>query len=474
MRGCRTGGIRGIDVKNLTRKDTVNVKTDFVHQGEFDNMAGQVQSFPIERIHLFAENPRHGKITDPQEIINHLLQDEQVFELAKSIAERTANPLELIGVVRIDDEDDSGEPTYEVWEGNRRICAMMLLNDPDKAPLKWRKRFEELSNDVELIETVDGRVFDDHEELRFWMRNIHNGLQGGRGRKDWGPDEQHRDNPTRKNAIAFELLERAEAAGLITGTQRKGSLTTLQRYVEKPALRTILQVDDSDPADVKFGRSPEDFDKLLAQLIKDLLCKEISSRKNEDHATTYADSLESNAGVKTPTDDDDADEGDLNPSGDGGSGDGGDDSVGDDQGGQPRPKPLTKVKSNRQLAKAIKQSGNEKLLDLFHSITSISAKSHPLLIAIGVWALLETCAKFCGANEDLSFIDFFSKGKMGQMGIAKKKAGTIHDAFVRLAKGGNATKHDAVSANFDFRSIINDMETVSEVVARVLNAREND
>jgi hypothetical protein len=444
-------------------------------EGAVDFMAGKFQSFPIERIHLFAENPRHGKITDPDQIIKHLLQDEQVFELAKSIAEKTANPLELIGVVRIDDEDDRGEPTYEVWEGNRRVCAMMLLNDPDKAPSKWRKRFEELSNGVELIETVDGRVFDDHEELRFWMRNIHNGLQGGRGRKDWGPDEQHRDNPTKKNAIAFELLERAEAAGLITATQRKGSLTTLQRYVEKPALRAILQADDSDPANVKFGRSTGVFDKLLAQLIKDLLSKEISSRKNEDHAIAYAETLESNAGVQAATDEDETvDDDGVGPSSGGERGDGGDDDVGDDEGGEPRPKPLTKVKSNRQLAKAIRQSGNEKLANLFHSVTSINAKSHPLLIAIGVWALLETCAKFCGANEDVPFIDFFSKGKMGQMGIAKKKAGTIHDAFVRLAKGGNATKHDAVSADFDFRRIINDMEVVSEVVARALCECEND
>ena len=212
-----------------------------------------------------------------------------------------------------------------------------------------------------------------------------------------------------------------------------------------------MRADDNEPTNVKFGRSSGDFDKLLAQLIKDLLSKEISSRKNEDHAIAYAVTLESNAGVKTSVDEgEDAGDDESNPSGVGGSGDGDDDNGGDDKADGPRPKPLTKVKSNRQLARAIKQSGNEKLIDLFHSITSISAKSHPLLIAIGVWAFLESCAKFCGANEDVPFINFFSTGKMGKMGIAKKKANTIHDAFVRLAKGGNATKHDAVSADFDF------------------------
>ena len=432
-------------------------------------MAGKFQSFPIERIHLFAKNPRHGKITDPDKIVEHLLQDEQVFELARSIAEKTANPLELIGVVRIDDENDSGEPTYEVWEGNRRVCAMMLLNDPDNAPAKWRKRFEELSKNVELIETVDGRVFDDHDELRFWMRNIHNGAQGGRGRKDWGPDEQHRDNPTRKNAIAFELLEQAEARSLITSAQRKNTLTTLQRYVEKPALRQILQADDSDPANVKFGRAKADFEKLLRQLIKDLISKEISSRKNESHAMEYAETLESAAGVESVDEDEPLDGDGSDDNGDTGSGspeaaDGND----EEDEGTPRPKPPTKIKRNRELAKAIENVGSDKLANLYHSVTTINAKTHPQLVAVGVWALLETCGRVCGATEKNAFNHYFSKGMMGQMGIAKRAADAISDGLERLAKGGNTTKHDAISGTFDHRSLINDMERVSSFIAKAL------
>jgi hypothetical protein len=432
-------------------------------------MASEFQSFPIERIHLFAENPRHGKISDPDKIIKHLLHDEQVFELAKSIAERTANPLELIGVVRIDDKDDSGEPTYEVWEGNRRVCAMMLLNDPDKAPPKWRKRFEELSKDVDFIETVEGKVFDDHEELRFWMRNIHNGAQGGRGRKDWGPDEQHRDNPTRKNAIAFELLERAEAADLITSSQRTGSLTTLQRYVEKPALRQILQTDDSDPANVKFGRAKAYFDKLLKQLIEDLIAGVISSRKNESQVTEYAETLESAAGV-IPIDEDDEGDGDDTGPGDGGGPGDGDVDEDDDEDDKPRPKPLTKIKPDKELTKTIKKTGNDKLANLYHSITSVNARSHPQLIAVGAWSFLESSAKVCGACEKVPFIDFFSKGNMPKWGFKGRAAGAIHDALVRLSKGGNTTKHDAISASFDHRSIINDMATVSALIATALSA----
>ena len=429
-------------------------------------MASEFQSLPIERIHLYTENPRHGKITDPDKIISYLLRDEQVFELAKSIAERTANPLELIGVVRIDDEDDSGEPTYEVWEGNRRVCAMMLLNDPDKAPAKWRRRFEELSKDVELIETVDGKVFDDHKELRFWMRNIHNGAQGGRGRKDWGPDEQHRDNPTKKNAIAFALLELAETAGLITSSQRKGNLTTLQRYVEKDALKAILKADDSDPASVKFSRPKAEFDKLVKQIIEDLIAKEISSRKNEDLVIKYAETLEDRAGVEPSDEDEESDDDDPGAGDRSGPSDG--DKDDDDEEDKPRHKPPTKIKPNKELTKAIRKTGNDKLANLYYSITSVNAKSHPQLIAVGAWSFLETSAKVCGAGENVPFKDFFSKGNMPNWGFKGKAAGAIHDALVQLSKGGNTTKHDAISATFDHRSIINDMATVSALIATAL------
>ena len=438
--------------------------------GGVGTMASEFQSLPIERLHLFTENPRHGKITDPDKIISYLLREEQVFELARSIAERTANPLELVGVVRIDDEDDSGEPTYEVWEGNRRVCAMMLLNDPDKAPAKWRKRFEELSKDFELIETVDGRVFDDHEELRFWMRNIHNGAQGGRGRKDWGPDEQHRDNPTRKNAIAFELLERAEAAGLVTSSQRKGSLTTLQRYVEKPALRQILQANDSDPANVKFGRAKADFDNLLKQMIEDLTAGVISSRKNEGQVIEYAETLESAAGVEPVDEDELSDADDSEDAGDTGFDSPDADGSDDEDEDRPRPKPPTKIKRNRELVKAIEKLGSDKLANLYHSITIINAKTHPQLVAVGAWSLLETCAAICGATEQNAFNHYFSRGMMGRMGIAKRTAGAVSDALEHLAKGGNTTKHDAIAGTFDYRSLINDMERVSSFIAKALNA----
>jgi hypothetical protein len=420
-------------------------------------MAGPVIDIPIDRIHLYEENPRHGQMTDPDEIIEYLLSSDQ------SIAEHETNPLELIGVVRLDDEDDTGEPTYEVWEGNRRVCAIMLLNDPELAPSRYRQRFEELAATHEPIQSIEGRVFDNRDELRFWMRNIHDGVQDGVGRKPWGPDEQHRDNPTRKNAIAFTLLEMAEEAGLITKSQRGGKLTTLQRYVGNPAIRDILLANDDDPANVVFGRTDAAMEKLLARLIDDLLSRNISSRHNEDEIIEYARSLEENAGV-TDADNEEPESGeDAEP-------DDNDDDEADDGPAPPPPPAPTKVRWNSNLQLAINNSENQKLIRLYRSITTVSARTHTQLVAVGSWSLIETIAKICGANDDTSFDSFFSTQRLqNNYGLTRDNARTVQSRLRLISQNGNATKHHAISATFDYSQLIVDMSTVSDMLATALN-----
>lgn len=453
-------------------------------------MAGPVISIPIDRIHLYEENPRHERMTDPEKIRAYLCKDEQVLELAQSISAKRTNPLELIGVVRIDEEHETGEPTYEVWEGNRRVCALQLLNDPELAPAKWKKRFKDLAASMEPIKEVEGRVFEDRAELRFWMQNIHNGAQEGRGRKDWGPDEQHRDNPTRKNAIAFDLLERAQRAGLISKDDREGKLTTLQRYVGSKHLRPVLRADDTDPGNVVYNRPDKDLTKLLRVLIRDLKDGEITSRKNDTHIAAYAARLEEKAGLSSKA---------LPPSTfppveeqGGGSpkpyfGEpgavttGGTDVVippsappAPDDAPLRRPKAASpnKVKQNQELHFTIEGLAHQKLAHLYYSICRVSVKDHAPLIAIGCWSFLESVAKLLGAKEDQPFPHYFNSKAIQELGFEKKDAQAIIAALKRLAEGGNVTKHHAVGASFDSATIVNDMATVSPMIANALKRHQ--
>lgn len=133
-------------------------------------------------------------------------------------------------------------------------------------------------------------------------------------------------------------------------------------------------------------------------------------------------------------------------------------------------KPATKIRRDRKLIESIANSGSDKLENLYFSITTINAKTRPQLVAVGVWALLETCARICGASEKTAFNHFFSTGLMGKMGVTKRAAGATHKALERLAEGGNTTKHDAISGSFNHRQIINDMDRVSSMIAMALDS----
>ena len=105
----------------------------------------------VDRIFLYEENPRHEPIESEPEIIECLCRDEQVYNLARSISEAGLNPLDLLGLVNT--PGSGAKQNYLAWEGNRRVCAVKLLNDPDRAPPHLRKDFARLSEVVPLVRT---------------------------------------------------------------------------------------------------------------------------------------------------------------------------------------------------------------------------------------------------------------------------------------------------------------------------------
>jgi hypothetical protein len=138
-------------------------------------------------------------------------------------------------------------------------------------------------------------------------------------------------------------------------------------------------------------------EKLLAKLMDDLLSRNISSRHNEDEILEYARTLEENAGV-TDADNEEPD--------------GVDDETADseedesDEGPPPPPPPApTRIQRNSSLQRAINNSGNQKLIRLYRSITTVSARTHTQLVAVGIWSLIETIAKICGASDDSTSVD---------------------------------------------------------------------
>jgi hypothetical protein len=418
----------------------------------------------VSRIFLYEENPRHDPLDSQEDIIDHLCQEEHILELARSICEDGLNPMESVGLVQRSESGEKGaRKTYEVWEGNRRICAIQLLNDPERAPAKERSKFIKLAKTHEPIKRVKAVVFDDPEKLRAWMLHIHGGEQGGVGRKKWNAEAKARvDNTQLKNKLPLTLLDVAEQYGLITAAERKKRLTTLGRYVSNPDVKAALGLDAADPTDIRTDLTDDDFKAVLKILIDDLVSGKISSRHNKDKIVPYGRKLADRAVIRyerVPLR-----------------------SIQPDRAthSQPavlklepvvrpeRPKIPTRIALSPELQSELKRIENDKLYGLYYSICQISVKEHTQLVTVGIWVFIETLTVLAGRNTNTNFTSFYSHNRMSQLGFEKSESKTFTETLTRLAAAGNITKHHPVATNFDPAQTINDMETITPLLIKTL------
>ena len=255
----------------------------------------------IDRIFLYEENPRHEPIESEPEVIAHLCKDEQVFNLARNIADSGSNPLELLGLVQIPGSGSSDtRKNYQVWEGNRRVCAIKLLNDPDLAPPHLRKDFARLAANSVHVPTneINSVVFDDHDDLRYWMGITHGGVQAGVGRLDWDAQQKERHFGSGRNRVALAVLDAAEILGMISKDEREGRITTAQRFLNSEIVREAIGIDASNKEDVAYTRPLNDFKKQLAKFIADLKRGiKVHSRANRAQADAYGRKLARNSSI---------------------------------------------------------------------------------------------------------------------------------------------------------------------------------
>ena len=90
-----------------------------------------------------------------------MCEREEVYPLARDIARHGLNPLERLALIPV--KSRGRQITgYTMAEGNRRLCAIKLLGDPERAPANLRKAFEQIANDpnYQPITKVSGVVFE--------------------------------------------------------------------------------------------------------------------------------------------------------------------------------------------------------------------------------------------------------------------------------------------------------------------------
>ncbi len=408
----------------------------------------------FDRVYLNLTNPRHEPFTSQDEAIEFLCTNEYVYELAKDIAKVGLNPLELFAL--LPSPKKSRRKTYYVGEGNRRLCALKLLNDPELAPPKERAKFRELATEWKPIPELVAIVFETQEYVDQWIERIHGGLQGGIGRKTWNAEQKTRFTGDRKNIVAQSILDYAENRKMITADERKGKLTTAQRFLSNVTFREALGIDTSITDDISRIRTEEEFDKSVKKFVEDLVKSEVvHSRQNSKEIVEYARKFPGRAGLSPEKIDPvtisvDAPKKSKRKS-------------------RPKkPKRQVHLFYSAEIHEALKQIPSYKLEHIYYSICRLELADYTPLLAVGVWSFIESLTSITGREDGVSFFSYLSRKKLQSLyGETSNAFKAEREALDRISKFGNTTKHDGKGAMFNGEQLANDFEIIAPIVLKL-------
>lgn len=434
-------------------------------------------SVSLDQLFLAMDNPRHEEVDGEPEAIDRLCRTEDIDSLARDIARNGTNPAERLILYPVDEAAEiNGKTAYYVAEGNRRVCALKLLNDPDLAPAKIRNSIASSAAGWAKPAEIDAVVIRDPEKRRLWLLRIHDGAQGGRGRKSWTAEQKTRFTGSGRNALAQAVLDYAEAGGMISKEDRQGRLSHLSRLLSNELVRDALGIDASRGADDPMRNRPKDeFEIVLKEVLDEAGAKNLGSQVRKEKIDYYArNTLQQLSGVTaTRIEPEPLAELVAEVSAEPGSTASASVAV---QPSKPptkpvKPKSAANITSDDEIATALEQLGSYKLKSLYYSICKINAEHHTPLIAVGVWCFFECLGASIGKTEGTAFKDYFSKSKLTSIGLGSgKELNAVATALGRVADYGNVTKHHSTSAHFDTRQLINDMETLRHLMRAALRS----
>jgi hypothetical protein len=204
----------------------------------------------VDQLRLWGNNPRlnpEHKYTKLHDFVEELLSDDaekkDLLRLIKSITEDGFIPLDPIVVWK-----DENNQKYYVAEGNRRVIALKLLRNPEKAPQSIRPIIRKHAGNIELsnIEKIYVNVAPSFDEAEWYIsqRNSASSLQrkwSNEQQKRWVEGLYKKHDGNINKLMSVTKLTKSELESTIR-------LLYIKDYIKLPEVRSHLTEDEFDLA----------------------------------------------------------------------------------------------------------------------------------------------------------------------------------------------------------------------------------
>lgn len=211
-------------------------------------VAGSIRKINIDRIQNYYQNPRHEIAANERDTLKKLFEavgTQYMINLAVDIYKNG-----LMGGQQITVVASQEDKKYIVYEGNRRLAALKLLNKPDSFDFLDKTtidRIKRITKDGHKINQVDCYITDEKEAL-FIMERRHSGEDKGRGVKPWSPREKeafiNRQNNKKSISYLIDIYAKEYFNGFDITTLMP--FTTLTRIFGNKGVRASIGLDLSD------------------------------------------------------------------------------------------------------------------------------------------------------------------------------------------------------------------------------------
>ncbi len=210
---------------------------------------------PLANLLLDVVNPRFETEQDNQrDAIRKMAEDqgEKLLNLAEDVVEHGLDPSSLT----ITMPSETGANRHVILEGNRRVVALKILQQPDLVAGVWTgkrlQRLKELSASFrpKQIKEVPSVVMPDRDAANHWIVLRHRGEQGGRGIVSWDGMAVARYEQRRgggRTAASLKVVDFVREKGSLDQDTLDRlpdiPLTTLQRLLNDPTAREKLGIE---------------------------------------------------------------------------------------------------------------------------------------------------------------------------------------------------------------------------------------